>query len=454
MNRPVCAALFATLTYCRDRGAGYRPPPVRALCGAVLLCLLAAVQPARGAGALTLDDYFTAALERSEVVATQLELIRQAEERLQQAESARLPTVSGVGTYTVQEEPPPGTVITSTTASRQTVTRLSATQPLFRGMREFAAIRQTEALRDAQNADYRHARLLLFNDVVQNFYAVLSLEQELRNVREEISQNLSREKDIQERVRIGRSRVSELLNVQATVSTLGALVEQLQGQLRVVREALAFLSGRDADTALRDSETLPAPLDPLADFLAGIESRPDVQASRQRLAASRENVSVAQGAHRPSLDLNGNYYFDRPENLKDINWDVQLALTVPLYAGGSLQSKVREAASQRTQAELNLSQVRRLAEQEIRSLYQSVTYNTAQLAALGKATGAARHSYEAQNRDYRLGLVTNLDVLQALSAYQQNQRTLDRARYTAKADYLRLQAAAARRAGLAAGNTP
>ena len=124
---------------------------------------------------------------------------------------------------------------------------------------------------------------------------------------------------------------------------------------------------------------------------------------------------------------------------------MQLALTLPLYAGGGTQSRVREAASQGTQAELNASQVRRQAEQEIRALHQAVTLDRSQLDALEKATEAARKNYEAQRHDYRLGLVTNLDALQALTAFQENQRALDRARYAAKLNHLRLQAASARR---------
>jgi outer membrane protein len=59
-----------------------------------------------------------------------------------------------------------------------------------------------------------------------------------------------------------------------------------------------------------------------------------------------------------------------------------------------------------------------------------------------------------QQRDYRFGLVTNLDVLQALTAYQENLRALDRARYTAKLNYLRLEAAVVRRPAAAPGTPP
>ena len=412
---------------------------------AVMALLVIAANLGHAAEALTLDEYFAAALKRSEVVATQGELIRQAEEHYKQANSALRPTVNGVASYTRQDPIPAGELSTSTSPNRQSLAKLTATQPLFRGFREFAALRQTKALLGAQDQDYRNARAQLFMDVTQNFYTVLSIEQDLKNFGEEINQNIDREKELNSRVRIGRSRIGEVLSVQSTISTLRAQVEQLQGQLGTAREAFAFLSGLASTTLLRDTEDLPANLEPLDDYLARLELRPDVIAGRQRLSAAQENTKVARGAHLPSLDLNANRYLERTGNLKDSNWDVGIALTVPIYAGGLLQSKVSEAVSQLTQAELNASQASRQAEQEIRSIYQSVVFDRSQLDALEKATESARKNYEAQRRDYRLGLVTNLDVLQALTAFQENQRALDRARYTSKLDYLKLQAAAVRR---------
>jgi outer membrane protein len=118
------------------------------------------------------------------------------------------------------------------------------------------------------------------------------------------------------------------------------------------------------------------------------------------------------------------------------------------------EARRREAVSLRTQAELALSQARRQAEQEIRVAYQNAHLDRSQLDALGKATEAAKKNYAAQQRDYRLGLVTNLDVLQAMNAYQENERALDRAQYAAKLNWLRLEAAAVRRPVPTAGAAP
>ena len=406
------------------------------------LVLLAMTFRIFAAEAITLEDYYTAALQRSESTAIQLEQVHQAEENYKQADSALLPTINGVASITRQDPLPAGSPNTPSSLNQQNLSRITLTQPLFRGMREYAALRQTRNLLSAQQQDYRYAENLLYRDVLQNFYTILILEGDIANYREEIRLNQERESEIRERVRIGRSRESELLNLQSTISTLLATVKQLRGQLSVAREALDFLSGLDASTLLRDDTRIPNKLPPLQSFLASIEKRPDVSASKQRLLAATEGQAIARGEHYPSLDLNANYYLERPGFLNNSRWDVQLLLTVPLYAGGSVQSKVRQANSQRHQAELQESQIVRQAEQEIRSNYQNLTLTLAQEQALKDATTAAKKSYVAQQHEYGLGLVSNLEVIQALTTYQKNQRAQTRARINARRAYRQLLASA------------
>lgn len=406
-----------------------------------LMLFFAVILPfdAYAAQGMSLDQVYAAALKRSESTAIQLESVNQAEERYRQARSAVLPSLSASASGTWMDPLPTGSA-SPNAQNYQPYAKLTLSQPLFRGMREYAALRQGKDLLAAQQQDYRHARVQLYKDVLQNFYTVLSLESQIRNYQEEIRLNHEREADIRERVRIGRSPRSELLNLLSTISTLKATIQQLHGQLQVARQAFAFLSGLDAETPLQDSTRLPSRLEPLDSYLSKLVDRPDVHAARQRLQAANEGVKIARGERLPSLDLNANYYLKRPGYLNDSKWDLGLSITMPLYEGGAIGSKVREAESQRSQAQLTQSQVQRRAEQEIRSLYMQVNLVLDQVEALKAATEAARKSYQAQQHDYRLGLVSNLDVIQSLTAYQQNRRALDNAEYTARSDYLQLQA--------------
>lgn len=405
----------------------------------ILLFSALVIGPLSVSQALTLDEYFAEALQRSETTAIKLEQVHQAEEQYQQAGDALLPTINGVASTTWQD-PTSASSSTLSGLSRQNQSRISLSQPLFRGMREYAALRQNRDLLTAQKLDYRHAQRMLYIDVLQNFYTILALESDIKNYQREIQLNQQRQADLRNRVRIGRSRESALLTVQSTISTLRATIQQLRGQLQVARTALNFLSGLDATVTLTDTAKLPSELLPLRRYLNGVQKRADVQAAKQRFVAATEGMKIARGEHWPSVDLNANYYLERPGYLNESKWDVELALTIPIYSGGTISSRVREAGSVRNQAELTQTLVVRQARQEIRSLYQSVYQDLTQLQALRNATKAARKNYEAQLHDYQLDLVSNLDVIQALTSYQQNQRTLDRARLTSRSDYLQLLA--------------
>jgi outer membrane protein len=397
----------------------------------------AAAKPA----SLTLEDAFRAALQRSETLAQQAELITQAEERYRQTVGGVLPSLSLNASYGVQDNPDRANA-GSLSPTTQPLVRLTAVQPLFRGLREYAALRQAKKLEAASREQLRNARLQLFRDLAQAYFDVAALEGDLANFKVENQLYTQRIAELRGRVRIGRSRVSEVLTVESTQATLRAQVEQTQGQLASTREVLAFLTGLPADTPLgTDLKNLPK-AQALESYLARIEARPDLGAARLERDAADEAIAIAKGAHLPSVDLSGNYYLKRYGINEDVKWDAALALSFPIFAGGVIQSQVRVAASQREIADLALERARRAATEEIRQLYAVFQTSVSQVQALERSADLAQRNWQQQQREYRLGLVTNIDVLTALTLFEQSQRSLDRARATARFSFARLQAAA------------
>lgn len=392
----------------------------------------------------SLEQCYEAALARSETIADQGELVHQQEERYRQAVGGILPNVSGTASYFTQD----ASGLSSTSnifPTYQPLVKLTAAQPVFRGLREFAALRQARLLVEAQEQAKAHAARELYKDVAQNFYAILTLERDLANLATEVELYEKRVAELRGRVKIGRSRLSEVLTVEASASNLVSQAEQARGQLAREREAFAFLTGLPGGTPLRDGAPETPVLGPLERYLERLEERPEIKASRSRLKAAGEGSWIAKGAHLPSIDLNGNYYFKRSGALKDSKWDASVVLTLPIFAGGATQSRVREAVSIETQSELAANRARREAEQEVRSLYANLQAEKQQLDALAKARGLSEKSHVEQAREYRLGLVNNLEALSALAAFQESGRALDRARYGAKLDFIRLEAAVALR---------
>ncbi len=393
---------------------------------------------------LSLNDCFKAALKRSEVLANQQELVVQAEENYHRAWGAILPDVNSSFSYFHQHAS--GLTSSGNTDSSvgQQTLKFTADQPLFRGFRDFAALHATKDFITAQEESRRWAGLQLYRDVSRAFYARLAVQKDLEILDKELDQYQARIKELQDRLKIGRSRTTEVLTIQSAQAILKAQREQVLGQLDVAKEVLAFLTGLDEDIELDNTDDICFDnIGSLDNYQSKFKERPDILAARRNLEAFKSKVSVAKGAYLPSIDLIGNYYEERPDLHKNGDWDMELVVTLPIFTGGIISSDVKTAESQKRQSEIQLSQVERMALEEIRSLHHNLKADLAQLSALQEAFNIAQENYQANLKDYELNLVTNLDVLQALTTYQDTQRSLEKIRYLAKIDYSQLEAAVA-----------
>jgi outer membrane protein len=139
--------------------------------------------------------------------------------------------------------------------------------------------------------------------------------------------------------------------------------------------------------------------------------------------------------------VTGNYYTKRPTFMDEINWDLALSLKMPLYQGGAVTAKVREAESAWRQARLTLEEMERDVAYNVRRLHGELSAAVEETRSLEEAAQAAQKSYDALRQEYKLGLVTNLDVLQALDQLQTQQSARDEARLKAKRLSLELNVA-------------
>ena len=387
---------------------------------------------------LSLEQAYFESIKRTEIILGKDEEIRQAEEKYRQAIGGLLPNISGFASYQWQAAAGGGAF----SPSKQPLVKVSANQPLFRGLRDFAGLKQASLLTEASKQGKEFALQQLFNDVTQSFYLVLSLEQELINLQSQIRALEQRIADLRGRIKIGRSRMTEALTVQANLSTLKGQFVQTQGQLQAAKESFSFLTGIQEVANLKDSLTLQEKVPVLSQYLESLSTRPDLKMRSLQLEAADKGVSVAWGAHLPSIDLNGNYYFKRFGLLDQVPWDVGVSLSLPILNGGILSSKVSEANSVKMQAELALTKAKRAAVQEIQSLYAILQADLEQLKSLSEARDLNETNFKQQSREYRNGLVNNLEVLQALTSFEESKRSLDRARFQTKIDFLKLETAA------------
>jgi len=395
--------------------------------------------PEKSNGTWDLKSVYDSALEKTETVATQNATTEQAREREWQATGRILPQLNLIGTYLRQD---PGSSLNAFSREEQTTARLNLVQPLFRGFGEFAERRSRLAIVKSQEKATEQAKLTLFESVARAYYGLLSAEKDLTTLTQLKEINDKRIQELAGRVRIGRSRAADRLSAEAQSATLEAQIAAATTTRDQARETFRFASGIDTPVTLKEpSAEVPEKLAPLEDWLARVPARPDLQSRQALVESSDESITVARAGHFPSLDLGANYYFRRAGILADSKWDVTLNLVFPLFQGGVIQAGVREAYERRKEQELLLASQKRRAETEIRSLHQEVRGHLQQYNALRRALELVERNYQQQEKDYRFGLTTHLEVIQALNNLQETRRLHDRNSYAAHAALAALRAA-------------
>jgi NodT family efflux transporter outer membrane factor (OMF) lipoprotein len=226
----------------------------------------------------------------------------------------------------------------------------------------------------------------------------------------------------------GKITRSDTLQAQAQLENLRATLPALHQQLDVYRNALAQLCGETPDEftapalALRDF-TLPQQL-PLSLPSTLVQQRPDVLSAEDDLHQASAAIGVAEAARFPSLSISAQYaqqtsslneFLTRPGGV----WSGGLNLTAPLFHGGTLAARQREAEERYAQALATYRATVIGAFVEVANALQALQHDGEGFAAHTRALGAARDDRDLALAQYRAGKYTELQVLTAEQQYQQ-----------------------------------
>jgi outer membrane protein TolC len=391
---------------------------------------------------LTLDACYRLALARSESVGLSEEDVRRGEAQYAQLRSGVLPSVGFRATEKFQDTSGlPSGANSSVARGDQVEASFYGTQTIFAGFREFAAMKGQKAEVAARQEIVFRSKILLFEDVAGLFFTIADRDREIESLQYLIRLSSERVQELKKRAAIGRSRESEILSTESQSANLESRLESARGFREAALAVLDTLL-RAHVTAIIDDRPDAAPPVALELYLERVARRPDVRSAESRRLSREQFVKSARRIYLPTLDLTGNYYVKRVGANEPIEWDALFSLNAPFYTGGQTQSIVSLAESDERSAALQLSQVRRDAEGEVRERHRNLLSLLSQVEKLKRSADLAERNYTVQRNEYRLGLVNNLDVLAALNTWQDTQLALDTVRLAAKNMVIRLELAA------------
>jgi len=391
------------------------------------------IAPADENRPLTLEDCYNLALKQSELIAVNSELIRQAEAHFLEAFGTLMPQVSFSHTEMREHS-------SDTSFNRTYEAKFTFTQALFTGFKEFAGMASSRFEKSQRENEKWRAEQLLFVDVSDAFYLLLETQADLKTLMTIEKALTDRIKELKARENIGKSRTSEVVTTQYQLYNLQAGIESDKNQELIVRELLAFLTGRPIVKIVESK--IGFDLKPESQYLAEASFRPDVEAANFAWKADQKKIIIARSGFLPQINLESDYYSHRANAPTDSKWDAMLTLNIPIFEGTTTYGQVKEAISIAKESELLYTRAGRIAIQDIHDAYVNMQSAILIKKTLAKALKSAELSYHLQNQDYKLNVVNNLDVLTAIQNLEDVRRNFIHTSYETKRFYWQLLAAA------------
>ena len=267
----------------------------------------------------------------------------------------------------------------------------------------------------------------------------------------------------EQRFEVGLTAVTDVHEARASYDNARARAIVSRNNLADAQEGLRELAGQyfsDLDP-LQTELPLEAPSPGTAEAWVEIAlaNNPSVQSARFGVEIAEGNANLQRAGHYPSLNLTAsvneftnNKFFGRdpftqePSDIAQtlVNDDkrVVLQLNVPIYQGGAVTSRTRQARFELNAAQHDLDAQQRATVRQTQNAFRAVMAGTQQVEAFGQALVSAESALEATQAGFEVGTRTIVDVLIAEQRYFQAQRDNSNARHTYIVDHLRLKAAA------------
>jgi outer membrane protein len=332
--------------------------------------------------------------------------------------------------------------------------QLTFTQPVFR-LQNWNQYDQAEFQVKQAEATFGQAAQDLMLRVAQAYFDVLAAQDSLGLVRAQkaaISEQLAQAK---RNFEVGTATITDTHEAQARSDLSTAQEIAALNDLQNKRAALRLLTGKEYAVLkpLRPDIKLsePNPNDEQAWVDLATRQSYGVQIQEAGTAIAALEAKRNSNAHLPTLDFVASYGSTDQTTGTTINTPVGstttisqigLQLAMPLYAGGGLSSREREAAALSLKSRDDLDNARRSSALTTRQSYLSVINGIAQVGALEQARISSQSALDSNKLGYEVGVRINIDVLNAQQQLYSTERDLAVARYNTITNHLRLKAGA------------
>lgn len=417
-----------------------------ALSLALSLAFISLALSSAPAHAYDLQQAYADAAAIDPIVASARFALKATQEKVPQARSLDLPQVNTGATINRQVSDPSNIPTRKFTSQGYNVT---LNYPLYRAQ-NIETLEQGKLAVAISEAQLASAQQDLIVRVSQAYFDVLTAQDNVAVIRSQKKAISEQQQSAKRNFEVGTATITDQQEADSRFDLVVFQEIAALNDLEVKRTTLATLIGKSVpqiDTLKRSVALLgPQPAN-WEDWRGG--ARKDnytVQQATIAVENAKREMKKQQLATRPTVDLVGSVSHSENSLVSSIGIRANSAalgvqFAMPLYTGGAIESRVREAAANINKSEFDLSNAQNQAELGARQSYLSLNSLVNQVRALEAAEKSSRLSLDSNLLGYQVGVRINIDVLNAQQQLFSTQRDLAKARYDLLVNSLRLKAA-------------
>jgi outer membrane protein len=303
---------------------------------------------------------------------------------------------------------------------------ISLRQPLFRGFRTIERTKAAEARVDAGRQNLLASEQSVLFNVVQAYMNVYSGRQLVALQKQNVAVLSGQLRAANERFNVGEITRTDVAQARASLAQAQASLTNVEATLAGdVAKYLQIVGNEPGKLVYPKINKLPKTLKS-ALATAG-ETSPNILAAAFVEVASQHDIEVERAALLPQASLEASAF--KQQNFENNSLSRQGAsvaarVSIPLYEGGEVYSRVRQAKQLASQKRIEVIEVARAIRQAVAAAWNAYV-------ALGDIIRAAKSQVAASNlaldgvqQEYQAGTRTTLDVLNAQAAVVTARTTL------------------------------
>ena len=283
----------------------------------------------------------------------------------------------------------------------------------------------------AQNLLFRASSA--YFDVLRADEAVKSVEANKRAVERQLEQT-------KQRFDVGLIAVTDVHEAQAEFDRTTADLITAENTLANNYYALRELTGEDVKQVAYLNTATFKPVRLEGDVKEwrnkALEHNLSLHAKRIAKELAKMNIELAEAGHGPTIDFTTSLGYDNNDydNSNSNSYDATsatfgLALNVPIYTGGAITSRVKQAQFNYVIASEDLVENFRSTDAQINSGYNNVQASVSSIKAYEQTVISSKSALDAAEASFEVGTRTIVDVLDATRNLYESENLLANARY-------------------------